>query len=339
MTVSTTTTLTSGRALVHPALQDAVSRLDDHTRRVAGYHLGWLDQGGRPVDGPEGKALRPVLALLSAQAAGASVEVGLPGAVAVELVHNFSLLHDDVMDGDAERRHRRTVWSVWGESTAILAGDALLSLAHEVILESPSPQAAQASRLLATATRELVRGQVEDLAFETRSRVTVSECIDMAAGKTGALLAASAAIGAVLAAAEEPVIEALSTYGGQLGIAFQLVDDLLGIWGHPVTTGKPVHSDLRSRKKTLPIAYATEHGGAVGRELLAWLAEPQRADDEARLSQGAELVERGGGRAWAQQEAERRLALALKAIQAVDLPDQVTDELISLGNFVVGRDA
>jgi geranylgeranyl diphosphate synthase type I len=336
---ATTTALSSGRALVHPALQDAVSRLDDHTRAVAGYHLGWLDEDGRAVDGAEGKALRPVLALLSAQAAGAPVEAGLPGAVAVELVHNFSLLHDDVMDGDLERRHRRTVWSVFGESTAILAGDALLSLAHEVVLESPSPRAAQASRLLAGATRELIRGQVDDLAFETRSRVTVSECIDMAAGKTGALLAASAAIGAVLAEAEEPVVEALSTYGAQLGIAFQLVDDLLGIWGDPVTTGKPVHSDLRSRKKSLPVAYATEHGGAVGQDLLAWLAEPQQADDELRLAQGAELVERGGGRAWAHQEAERRLALALKAVQAVALPDQVVDELVGLGNFVVGRDA
>jgi geranylgeranyl diphosphate synthase type I len=126
--------------------------LDDHTRRVAGYHLGWLDQGGRPVDGPEGKALRPVLALLSAQAAGASVEVGLPGAVAVELVHNFSLIHDDLMDRDTERHHRPTVWSVWGDAMAVLVGDALLSLAHEVLDDSGSAYAVPGGR--AWAQRE-----------------------------------------------------------------------------------------------------------------------------------------------------------------------------------------
>ncbi len=332
------TTLASGRALVDPALVDAVDRLDDRTRRIVSYHLGWQDVHGRPVHAPEGKAVRPALALLSARAAGVDREIGLPGAVAVELVHNFSLLHDDVMDRDLERRHRATVWSIWGESAAILAGDALLSLAHEVLLESPSPRTVQANQVLAAATRELVRGQVDDLDFERRRRVSVAECLDMAAGKTGALLSASASIGAVLGEAPTPVVEALSTYGAQLGLAFQLVDDLLGIWGDPVTTGKPVHSDLRARKKTLPISYATEHGGDAGHELGVWLDVPPEQDDEARLRAGAALVEAAGGRSWANQEARRRVTLAMKAIQSVDLPVDVVDELTDLGSYVVGRD-
>ena len=324
------TTLASGRALVDPAMADAIDRLDDHTRSVVSYHLGWQDTQGHPVSAPEGKAVRPALALMSARAAGADPGVGLPGAVAVELVHNFSLLHDDVMDHDLERRHRATVWSIWGESTAILAGDALLSLAHEVLLESPSPHTIEANRVLAAATRELVRGQVDDLDFERRHRVSVGECLDMAAGKTGALLSASASIGAVLGGAPSPVVEALSTYGAQLGLAFQLVDDLLGIWGDPATTGKPVQSDLR--------AHATEHGGVRGRELEAWLDVPPEQDDEGRLREGAALVEAAGGRAWVTQEAHRRVTLAVKAIQSVDLPPGVATEFIDLSSYVVRRD-
>src|SRR5262249_55207275 len=181
---------------------------------------GWTEADGRPATGCSGKALRPALALLSAQAAGAPLEAGLPGAVAVELVHNFSLLHDDVMDGDAQRRHRPTVWAVWGVPTAILAGDAMLAAAQEVLLASGSAHGPQAALLLLQATRELIRGQHEDLAFERRRDVTVEECLRMAEGKTGALLAASAAIGAVLAGAPAEVVEALEGYGDHLGLAF-----------------------------------------------------------------------------------------------------------------------
>src|SRR5215475_889475 len=184
MTV-TMSVLDRSRHQVVPALQAAVSRLDPPTRLQASYHMGWCDEDGNPTSEGGGKAVRPALALLSAEAVGASVETGVPGAVAVELVHNFSLLHDDLLDGDLERRHRRTVWAVWGASSAILTGDAMLALAQEVLLDSAPQFAVQAARLLATATRELIRGQVLDLAFERRADVTLAECLDMAAGKTG----------------------------------------------------------------------------------------------------------------------------------------------------------
>ena len=172
---ATLTALHRSRDAVTPALRAALARLDAASRAQAEYHFGWSDVDGRPVAGDGGKAVRPALALLSAQAAGADAEVGVAGAVAVELVHNFSLLHDDLMDGDQERRHRRTVWTIWGASGAILTGDALLSLAHETLLECDSPHACEANRLLATATRELIRGQVQDLAFERRDDVTLAE--------------------------------------------------------------------------------------------------------------------------------------------------------------------
>jgi geranylgeranyl diphosphate synthase type I len=332
-----------GRDAVNPALRAALDRLDETSRAQAAYHLGWTDVDGQPVATGGGKAVRPALALLSAEAAGVPAEVGLPGAVAVELVHNFSLLHDDLMDGDVERRHRRTVWSVWGPASAILTGDALLALATEVLLDTGSPNAAVATQMLAAATRELIRGQVQDLAFERRQQVTLDECVDMAAGKTGSLLSASAAIGAVLAGAPAATVGALVTFGAQLGIAFQLVDDILGIWGDPAVTGKPVYSDLRARKKSLPVTYALAHGGAAGVELAAWLAEPRDAEardaDDARLRQMADLVAAGGGRDWAAGEAGRRLALGVAALDAVDIPGDSRDGLVALGEFMVNREA
>jgi geranylgeranyl diphosphate synthase type I len=337
-----TALLSRGREAFAPALRDAVRRLDPATHAIASYHLGFTDLDGKPTpDGGGGKAVRPVLATLSAQAAGAPAEVGLPGAVAVELVHNFSLLHDDLMDGDTTRRHRRTVWSAWGAAAAILTGDAMLTLAQEVLLDSGSAYAPAAARLLAAATRELVRGQVADLAFERRTDVGLAECLRMAGDKTGALLSASAAIGAVLAGAPAALTDALAGYGTAVGLAFQLVDDVLGIWGDPATTGKPVYSDLRSRKKSLPVTYAVEHGG---RELAAWLADdatdPDSTDpDEAELRRVAGLVDAAGGRAWALAEADRQMRHGHRLLADAAVPPGPRAELVSLAQFVVTREA
>jgi geranylgeranyl diphosphate synthase, type I len=338
----TADTLDRNRGLVVPALRQAVERLDPSTRLVVSYHLGWSDEHGTPTESNPGKTIRPALALLAAEAVTGRPEPGLPGAVAVELVHNFSLLHDDLMDRDTERRHRKTVWAVWGDATAVLAGDALLSLAHEVLTDGDSPHGQAAGQALAVATRELIRGQVQDLAFERRDDVTLDECLDMAAGKTGALLAVSAAIGAILVGAPEPVVSGLSRFGAQLGLAFQLVDDLLGIWGAPTVTGKPVFSDLVARKKTLPVAWSLDHGGDTGRELAAWLSrdgwQPRDGgpvEDELRYA--ARLIERAGGRDWAVREAEDRVGLAEQALDDAGLDPVARHRLGEVARFVIER--
>ncbi|MGQ0774000.1 MAG: polyprenyl synthetase family protein [Pseudonocardiales bacterium] len=360
--------LDRAREVVVPAMREVVARLDDTSAAIASYHLGWTDADGAPTRGGGsggGKAIRPALVTLSAQAAGASAapQIAVPGAVAVELVHNFSLLHDDLMDGDTHRRHRPTVWALWGAASAILTGYAWLVLAQEVLLDSVSPHRGAAARLLAEATRQLVRGQVQDMAFERRDDVTVAECLDMVSGKTGALFSVSTAIGAVLAGAKPEVVAALTTFGAHLGVAFQLLDDLLGIWGDPVITGKPVYSDLRSGKKTLPVTYALTHGGPAGRELAAWLAVPdcslpdravaervvpdgQVADhtvacavDAAALRRAADLVEAAGGRAWAVAEAHRRVAAACHALTVVPIPDEPREDLTAIARFIVARES
>jgi geranylgeranyl diphosphate synthase type I len=325
------------RALVEPALSDGVARLVVETRLVASYHLGWCEREGRPVAAPSGKGVRPSLVLMSGEALGAAPQDLVAGAVAVELVHNFSLIHDDLMDRDTERHHRPTVWSVWGDPMAVLVGDALLSLAHEVLEGASSPYAAAAARAHGRATRELIRGQVLDVAFESRDDVTLAECMDMAAGKTGALLGASAELGAILAGAPDPAARALRRYGQEIGLAFQLVDDLLGIWGWPERTGKPVFSDLRSRKRTMPVVWAVRHGGAPGRELARWLADSGEPDDAA-VRRAADLVDRAGGRAWAQREAGVRVEVAVAALEAIGLASADREELCRLARFVVERD-
>jgi geranylgeranyl diphosphate synthase type I len=324
------------RDLLARGLRAAVERLDPSLRSVAAYHLGWCDRDGTPTEASSGKAIRPALALLAAEAVGGDAEPGLPGAVAVELVHNFSLLHDDLMDRDTQRRHRATVWAVWDDATAVLTGDAMLSLAHEVVDELDSPHAQRASLALARATRELVRGQMLDMTFERRRVVSLEECVDMAGAKTGSLLGVSVAIGALLAGAPDPVADAFGTYGYELGVAFQLVDDLLGIWGAPEQTGKPVFSDLVARKKTLPLVWSLANGGQAGGELAEWLRTDHEAE-EAELRRAADLIARAGGRDWAMAEATRRLGLAEQALGGTGISSEHRQEFADIARFVVER--
>src|SRR6201988_4159677 len=248
------------RDLVGPATEAAINRLSPRVRRVAAYHYGLADAQGNPVRVGSGKALRPALALLSARAAGAAPERGVPAAAAVEFVHNWSLLHDDIMDGDTERRHRPTAWTVFGVGAAILAGDALLALAQDMLLEDGTPQGPWAARCLSAAGQRLIAGQGADLAFEKRDDVTLTECLEMAGNKTAALMACACSIGAVHLGAPPTLAMARAGCGAHVGQAFQPTSDLLGIWGAPEVTGKPVRADLRARKKSLPVVAALTSG-------------------------------------------------------------------------------
>src|SRR5487761_585783 len=297
------------RDLVGPATEAAINRLSPRVRRVAAYHYGLADAQGNPVRVGSGKALRPALALLSARAAGVAPERGVSAAVAVELVHNFSLLHDDIMDGDTERRHRPTAWTVFGVGAAILAGDALLALANDLLLEDNAPQGLWAARCLSAAVQRLIAGQGADLAFEKRDDVGLTECLEMAGDKTAALMACACSIGAIHAGAPPSLAMGLAGFGAHIGQAFQLTDDLLGIWGAPEVTGKPVQSDLRARKKSLPVVAALNSGTPESRELAGMLARAEPLTEED-LARAAGHVEAAGGRRWAEDEADSQLSSA-----------------------------
>ena len=322
---------------VTSALRTAVGRLCRGAEHIVAYHHGWVDAVGAPTEANGGKMLRPALALLSARAAGAPAEAGLPAAVAVEMTHAFSLLHDDIMDGDAIRRHRPTAWKVFGAPLAILAGDTLLAASLSVLLDSGLPGAAAASRRLASDTRRLIEGQASDLAFESRTDVSVSECLLMARQKTGALLGCAAALGAELVGAPASQADGLARFGEEIGVAFQLVDDLLGIWGSPAQTGKAVLSDLRIRKKSLPVVAALQAGGSSSNALAELYLRPEPLDEE-QLQRAAELIELADGRAWAEAEAARRLKTAAFVLTDLGLAPGVHADFLGVAAFVTGRD-
>lgn len=323
MTAVLPTSVERSRSLVEPAIRAAVDRLHPTLARVAAYHRGWVDADGRPTDVPAGKALRPALALLGAAAAGTDADLAVPAGVAVELVHDFSLLHDDLMDADTERRHRPTAWAVFGMPRALLAGDGLLALAFQLL---PSPLA---QGLLAAAVERLVEGQADDLDFEQRLDVTYADYLAMSAGKTGALLGAAACLGACAGGALAAQVEALARYGQELGLAFQLVDDLLGIWGDPAVTGKPVGSDIRSRKKSGPIALAASDSAAVRDYLAGADADPTEI---------AAAIEATGAREQVRAEVAVHVRRAAAALAGADLDPTAVADLMRTAEYVTGRD-
>ncbi len=337
--------LARSRDTVAPAMRAAIERLAPDIRRLATYHFGWTDRDGRPSGAPGGKGIRPALALLSTEAVWAEAGVGVPGAVAVELVHNFSLIHDDIIDQDLERHHRPTVWSVFGIGPAIIAGDALETLAHQVLLAAAPVAGAAASATLAEATAAMISGQADDIAFEKRRDVGVDECTAMSAAKTGALLGCASSIGAVLAGAPAATVGALRDFGRHLGLSFQAVDDLLGIWGDPARTGKPAGNDLRQRKKSMPVVSALAAGGDEAEELRELLLGPAGGDqplpplEPEVVGRAAYLVDACGGREWTTVQAKAHLDAALGALERVRISAVPHRQLADLAVYVVERES
>ncbi|MET0237800.1 MAG: family 2 encapsulin nanocompartment cargo protein polyprenyl transferase [Kibdelosporangium sp.] len=325
------------RSLVEPATRAAIDSLPSSMRQIAGYHYGWWDEQGQLSDSGGGKALRPTLTLLAAEAVGGAATAAIPAAIAIELVHNFSLLHDDVMDGDVTRRHRPTAWTVFGRNAAILAGDSLLTLAFDLLASSGHPDSREGMRIVSAAVQALVDGQSLDVEFEERTDVGLGECVAMARRKTGALISGACAVGALFGGGRAGQVDHLRGFGDELGLAFQLVDDLLGIWGDPAVTGKPVFSDLHNRKKSLPVVAALNSQSAAGAELCR-LYHAERAFSVPDVERAAALIEAAGGRSWSQTEADDRLARAIQRLRAADPCAGAAAELTGLARLVTRRD-
>lgn len=329
--------LDQANRVVEPATRAAVDSLPASMRLIAGYQLGWWDAAGTPTPVHGGKGVRSALVLLSCEAAGARAEAAVPAAVAIGLAHEFSLLHDDVMDGDETRRHRPTAWTVFGVGAAILAGDALLALGLELLAASGNPAAGDAVSMLSGAVISLIDGQSADLSFEARDDVRLGEVVTMAEKKTAALMACACAMGASFGGASEGRIDCLHRFGQKLGLGFQHVDDLLGIWGDPSVTGKPVHADLSRRKKSLPVVAALTSGSAAGREL-AELYRGEGPLPEGDLGRAAALVDAAGGRDWSRAEVDRLLTEALDDLDEARPPARARAELADLAELLVRRD-
>ncbi len=300
------------------------------------YHLGWVDDDFSPTEGGSGKRLRPLLCLLSCEASGGDWHQALPAAAAIEFIHNFSLIHDDIEDNSVQRRHRPTLWSLWGQAQAINAGDGLFAISRLALQRLAQRGVApdkivRAFRLVDETCLDLTEGQYLDLAFEAEDSVTVEMYMEMIGKKTAVLMGCATQLGAVLATDDESIIEAYGSFGCQLGLLFQIVDDILGIWGVGETTGKAVGEDIANKKKSLPVVYALQKSRSI-REM--YRAEQM---DHARQLAVMEVLEEVSARQYAQELAARHTDLALASLEGVRTENSAQASLKEIATYLLQR--
>jgi geranylgeranyl diphosphate synthase type I len=305
------------------------------------YHLGMEDASGASATAHTGKRVRAAMCCLACEAAGGDASAAAPAAAAIELLHSFTLLHDDVADNDPVRRGRPTVWRRWGVGQAVTAGDAMFALANLAVGASESagasPDVVSALlRELNEATLAVCEGQQLDLFYEGRSDVSVDDYLAMIGCKTAALFASACAIGARVAGASEQRREALRLFGRELGLGFQIRDDVLGIWGEAEELGKPVGSDLKRNKRSLPIVHGLASAGEREREAMAGrLAEGIQSDEEA--AEIAARLEELGSRSICEDMARASLERALEALSEAEPEQGPADDLRTVASYLVER--
>ena len=323
---------------VQAELEEILNRSPLSLRRILRYHMGWEDERGYTCQGKSGKFIRSILHLLSCQAVGGDVVQVLPAAATVELVHNFSLIHDDVQDGSYERRGRPTVWRLWGKSQAINIGDLMFALASLVLLKLKengvcSEEIVYSFRLLAEACEELCEGQYLDIEYESQLDITVEDYLSMIRKKTAALIAASTSLGAYLGKGGEKVLY-FHQFGEALGMAYQIRDDILGIWGMKESTGKSVEEDIRQRKKTLPVVYALrESKDKVKLERL--YSRRYIGGEDIPIVVG--ILDQSGARDYAQNLVEQYYRRALEWLEASGIARDRQSPLKDVAHFLVKR--
>ena len=302
-----------------PLIRSRVCGLSPEVRHLVGLHFGWWDDDGALLDAPPSpKSVRPALAVLACRAVGGTGRAAMSEALAVELIHNASLLHDDVIDNDPLRRGRPALWAAKGLPAAILAGDALFFAAVQVLMETP--RATRTVPVLLDSIQVLIEGEYRDVLQEAGVHVGVDEAMSVAAKKTGELLACACALGALAGGAGPARVEHLRAFGMHLGIAFQCIDDVLGIWGDERLTGKPAVSDLRAKKVSLPVAVALAGRTRQAGELGALYRQDGPLDDED-CRRAKRLIECAGAKEttlhWARQHAsDARDHLAMAGVES-----------------------
>ena len=309
------------------------------------YHMGWVDRWGNRAGSPisQGKALRPTLCLFACEALSQDFTRAMAAAAALELIHNFSLIHDDIQDQDHERRHQPTAWRVWGVSKALVAGNAMQCAGDLALLSSdyrdPSAEIpVRVSQLLTDNYLEMIEGQCLDLSFESRTVITTEEYLDMIGRKTGALIRSGLEIGALAATRDPAAFQAFSRFGDCLGRAFQIRDDFLGIWGDESATGKATGNDIRRRKKSFPVVFALNHASHRSRSDLSEIySKPDLDEDD--VARVMSILDEAGAREQSQNIIDDNAADALSALDQVSLPAWARDEAEGLVDYLARRES
>lgn len=323
---------------IETELQRQIARLDEPRtepfHEMLTYHMGWTGKGA----GPEatGKRIRPLMVLLCASACGGDWKKALPAAAAVELVHNFSLVHDDIQDNSPKRRGRDTVWIKWNMPMAINVGDALFVMSNQAIIDLkenyPAEIVLNAAEVLHNTCLDLTRGQYLDMSYEERNDLKVEDYWPMISGKTAALLSACCQIGALLGGGDELLQEAYQSFGHYLGLAFQVQDDILGIWGDEAVTGKSVASDLVEGKNSLPVLIGLSADQKFAER---WKQGPIQVDEVDEL---ANLLATEGGYGEAHDAATQMTDLALLSLRGAEPQGEAGEVLFELANKMLKRE-
>jgi geranylgeranyl diphosphate synthase, type I len=326
-----------------PAFEDRVARF----YAMQDYHLGWRNRELSPDDFDPGKLLRPQLVLLACEAVGGDPQQALPLAAGVQLIHDFTLIHDDIEDNSDTRRGRVTVWREWGLAQGINTGDGMFVIAHLALhqLAEAGVPAALALAVLRRFDETILRvceGQFLDLSYEGNLTISTDDYLAMIGRKTAALVDGAAAMGALVGGADQATATVLGDFGRSLGLAFQIQDDLLGIWGDPELTGKPRAADLYRRKVSLPVVYALAH--AAERAELAALYGGEGELDTAGVARALDILDSSGAQAATEALGAEHHAAALAALAGLPPNDSpgaavARTRLLALAEGLVGRKA
>jgi|APCry1669188910_1035180.scaffolds.fasta_scaffold19592_2 geranylgeranyl diphosphate synthase, type I len=308
---------------VQAAMRAAFPQAEERVSRfyaMQEYHLGWRNSQLAPSESDPGKLIRPQLVLLACRAAGGDPAQALALAAGVQLLHDFTLIHDDIEDDSDTRRGRSTLWHLWGLAQGINAGDGMFVIAH-LAIHRLSESGVPAERILRVLRRfdevilSVCEGQFLDISFEGNLSITPDDYLAMIGRKTAALIDGSAALGAMVAGADDATVTDLGTFGRSLGLAFQIEDDILGIWGDPELTGKPRAADLYRRKVSLPIVHALS-SAADADELAAIYRSP--APDDAAVDRALAILDAAGSRTYCAAIATEHHHAALAALDDLD---------------------
>jgi len=325
------------RSTVLPVVEQQVTALEPTLARVCLYHLGFTDERGDPSSGGGGKLTRASLMTAAADGVGLRPEDVRSQAAAVELLHNATLIHDDIIDADELRRGRRATWTVFGTGLAVLAGDALQALGLRMVVDDPGPGRAEISSVFAEALGLVHAGQARELTFRLGPGNGIAEYDRIVEEKASALLECALVTPALRAGKPEHVLAALRAAGRHLGFALQIANDVEDIWGDPAVTGKPDRGDIQRRNPTFPVLAALSAGSQASDQLRQlWQVDNTTA---AHLQAVADLIEETGGRHTAEQLSRRHLDSAVEQLRRAELSSAATTELIALFDRIVNRTA
>lgn len=331
------------RSLLSKALKESLDNHSIDVYHMLRYYMGWDGIDGTAISATEGKSLRPALCLLGCQASGGYVTNAIPAAVSLELIHNFSLIHDDIQDGDRTRRNRPTLWVEWGIPKALVAGNVLRIIADIYVQKLRSHQGIDTERCLKTigllteAYLEMIEGQFLDISYEGRSDVTVEQYMTMISKKTGALIRCALHIGSLIGTQNNDTALAFRECGRHLGYVFQIRDDFLGIWGDEKTTGKPVGADIRRRKNSFPVVYAMSCSSRKDRNRLTEVYRKTTLTDEDVVLV-FDIMESSNVRGKSMSIATEHSEMAMEAITTIEIAPAIRKELYELSRFLLVRE-